>query len=722
MWIVRGAILLLLAAVSCGFTHTRGVSSLQPSDATIPVSSLATGDYAANFWAGITSPASTIATSSGLKYITPTTFSTSLTMATGTGMWRDQQITSYIARGEFTIRLSGGNGLYLSIGISCVGCVRMGVITGFSTSDPEGTGTRYAAYVQDTPAACITNWPSDGNHTITFGARGFNVYMLIDGVQAIDTCQTPVLNPTGAINYYEYRPEALGAGQASVWLNGGPGARDITINYFSPTTLYSNYLAKTFDPRDFGWRDIAAVTGSMTAASCTLTLSAARDIRVNDQVIVEIGGESGAGARNTIGVGGVSPSLHYTNITALNADTGKANGTLAYLDTTGVVYQSSSGVWAAYNFLPYYTSLKNPLSLVSRVTAVNAAPATSLTLADCAAVSTTAANVYLDVSSALYPATTNPAEVFQAGRSDGYEAYTGMTINLPTGTMYGGNKGGTIVAAKGSSNYRENFTIQGAGRTSTTYRSAKGTPNGMITSTLNDGTTAKDFTHIGNLGANGFGYQINAAGQFSGSVGIGLALWGTNANVLNVGTTDEFGGGMTLTGVNPTIDGHVVEMTVVQKAYLGWQSQLSNCTGGIIKNSTATSPFLVKVWEHFACNGSEIRDVTGTNALMATNSSTSVTFTRPSTTITADSYDNEGNGGIDEPILSLNNNAFGSGNTITVVDPRIIQSGYVRTSDSSSLKAIQVLQSNITDVTITGSFPGGGGCSTALGGLLCRCA
>lgn len=206
-----------------------------------------------------------------------------------------------------------------------------------------GVGNNFYTYVQDTPATCITNWPSSGSHTFSFGAKGFTVYLLIDGVQAVDTCQTTALNPTGAINYREYRAQAFKSGPPSVAVTAGSTAT-ATFNYFPYTFLYST--AGVFDPRDFGMRAIGAVTGSCSASSSTLTLNTPTDIRVGDQIIVQVGGETPAGY-NTIGVGGVSPVLNYVNAAARDADHSQADGTYAYLQSDGSawVYSAGGTVW-----------------------------------------------------------------------------------------------------------------------------------------------------------------------------------------------------------------------------------------------------------------------------------------------------------------------------------------------------------------------------------------
>jgi len=150
-------------------------------------------------------------------------------------------------------------------------------------------------------------------------------------VQAIDTCETTELNPTGAVNYMEYRRPGQNVAAPSIEVEVGPGGA-ATFNYFQNVHLVSD--GSNLDIRDFGWRAVSPVTGSMSGSSTTPALNSPADFRVGDQIIVEIGGEAGAGARNTIGVGGVTPVLNYANKAAMKADTSQPNPTYAYLGTT----------------------------------------------------------------------------------------------------------------------------------------------------------------------------------------------------------------------------------------------------------------------------------------------------------------------------------------------------------------------------------------------------
>jgi hypothetical protein len=679
------------------------------------------GNFSSDNWTGFVTPATSVSTSGAFKYIQSTSGVMGKMLANTTGSWRDEEITTYLDfGGVLFLRMSGGSGLYASFNEGGNGLV-IGPMIGFDPTDPQNSGTRYFTYRQSDPAACITNWPTTGGHTFTFGARGFNVYLKIDGVLAVDTCQTSSpYNPTGTISYMEYRQEAMSYGTMGVWADPrGAGARDIAATYFDLTPLYSNYSAGILDPRDFGLRPSVVGVGSITGGTATLNLNSAKDFRVGDQVIVEVGGESPAGY-NTIGVGGVSPVLHYANATARDADHSQANNTFAYLDTDGSVwsYSTTTGLWTVAGAPSggYYVNAKTALPLVARVLAVNASPATQLTLNTNATVTATNANVYLDALPSFYPFIAWPTIYFNpAGATDQLRSYPGMTLPVPAGTFYMSDA--AVAIGFGD---RPNFTFYGAGMGQTIFQSPKGVPSRLVAGPGETNATVRDFDYIGNLADVGYGFvTVGANKQYSGDppvaviVGNGLS---SNALTQRISCLNDFRGCSSNAGINAKILNVTATVTVPQREYLQWQLQLSNCTGGQIANSSVTGIYLIKAFELFACTHASVNNVTGTNAIFSNNSSGNWTFDNISTTITANSYLNQGSGALDEPIVNINNNAFGTGSVGTINNPRIIQQDYVDASNNS-LKAIQI-QPAQTDVTIQGQFPGGAGCSTTLGGFI----
>ena len=102
-------------------------------------------------------------------------------------------------------------------------------------------------------------------------------------------------------------------GKAAVWSAGGNyGVRNITVHYPTPLELYSRpgsygQPGGIYDPRDFGMRDEAPVTGSITGGTNTLVLAEDVGFKKLDYIIIAIGGEAGGGDTGTNGVGGSFP-------------------------------------------------------------------------------------------------------------------------------------------------------------------------------------------------------------------------------------------------------------------------------------------------------------------------------------------------------------------------------------------------------------------------------
>src|SRR5262249_56411318 len=104
--------------------------------------------------------------------------------------------------------------------------------------------------------------------------------------------------------FKEYRHMAVGA----VALKPGPGYsfRAITLQPYSNQFLYSDYTNNEINLADWGARALQT-TGTIAAASNSLTVANATGFRVGDIILIEIGGEAGAGLRVTCGGGGTWP-------------------------------------------------------------------------------------------------------------------------------------------------------------------------------------------------------------------------------------------------------------------------------------------------------------------------------------------------------------------------------------------------------------------------------
>ena len=127
-----------------------------------------------------------------------------------------------------------------------------------------------------------------------------------------------------------YIPQAADVGKAitvTVTLTGEYGSASSTsgstfgysdkpqgVDLFQEKTvsnvIVANTATTTINLNTTGGWKTSKTTGSMTAGSPTLTVADASGFSVGDQVIVATGGESGAGAWGTLGVGGSWPSLY----------------------------------------------------------------------------------------------------------------------------------------------------------------------------------------------------------------------------------------------------------------------------------------------------------------------------------------------------------------------------------------------------------------------------
>src|SRR5262245_60977344 len=136
-----------------------------------------------------------------------------------------------------------------------------------------------------------------------------------------------------------------------------------------------------------------STTGSISSGSNQLTLESNPGFQVGDQVIVEIGTESGQGQRGTVGVGGTWPALSYADSAERIAAPPPAPNTFAWDRDTGNVFQWLDGAWDQWPANYYYISEAVPRSLVATIQAINGSV---ITLDKTASATATDANVYYD--------------------------------------------------------------------------------------------------------------------------------------------------------------------------------------------------------------------------------------------------------------------------------------------------------------------------------------
>jgi hypothetical protein len=687
-----GSSLACIALLCAGFTH----GELIPSDDVIPVQSLSTGSYAANAFGGFTTPATTVSNSGGTHYIAPTS-PTNAMLAYSNRSYRDFEITASMANGHLYIGMAGGTTFVLTNNSAANGGngdIRLGAFTNFVPAPADGGGTTTNAffYVNSNPAGTISGYGPSA--TLTLGHEGFDVYFKCNGVEIY--------------RYTEWRICQFGV--AAVWTQSGFGSTDITVHYLPQKYLYGDPDASIYDTRDFGMRRMPAVTGSMTASGNQVTLSANAGFQVGDPIIVEIGGETGGGLRNSVGVGGQWPALGFPTLAAMNADTGEPNNTSAYLETTGDVYTFRGGVWvSSFPWQTYYPAKIVPLSLTAKVTTVSGDGLT-LTLDQTAVVDTTSANIWLDCSPSFYVLNQNPGNAIPPSPTAG-------ELRIPAGNWMLGSS----IANKYP--ISTSWNIHGQGRASTTLTSAKGVESAAInlSEIQVDNVILSDMAYVGNFGDNGFMFHT-VNGQFASYPSAFMladpSVTHTGIIARNMDGINTFGRFIGLSSAAPLIDNCTVTLTSGQRDYVGWQFQIFDCANGIIRDCTATSSWTVRTFEFFACNGGSFINCGGQNTVFATNSSSNTTIDLTQNVIfTPLCFFKTQATGIDESIFNINANAFHHGNTGTMICRpgfKCVQQGYVDASNNT-FKFIQI-DSTQTNWTIQGGFLGGAGCNDEMGG------
>jgi hypothetical protein len=402
--------------------------------------------------------------------------------------------------------------------------------------------------------------------------------------------------------------------------------------------------------------------------------------------------------------------LNYVTLAAMHADKKRPDGTSAYIRATGDVYTSKSGMWTpSANGQSYYPAKVVPLSLVATVEAVSP-DGKELTLSAPAAVNTTNANVWLDCLPSFVVLTQAPRPGAVAPHPPN------VSISIPAGAWRLSN------IAKNTLPVGSGFKIYGQGRTQTTLVSPKGIPCGAfdIQGINVDNVSISDMAYHGNLADNGFCFVISMSGNGFGGYPSAFTLHSSGAVskglvLRNIDGTNTFERLVGICGNAPLIDNCTVTITSGQQDYVGWQIQIYDSAGGVIQNCRATGAKLFKAFEMFACNGSRIVNCNGTNALYATNSSTSWTFDSCTTVIKPGAFFSQFSGAIDEAVINVNNNAFRSGSRGSIRNCNVIQQGYID-SRNNSLKAIQISPDQ-SDCTIEGQYAGSAGCSTTRAGI-----
>lgn len=353
----------------------------------------------------------------------------------------------------------------------------------------------------------------------------------------------------------------------------------------------------------------ATMLGSMQAGSYQLVLeSDNHPFLAGHTVIVPVGGEAGAGARATVGVGGTWPATSFPDVATLLATwthpaTTDGSSPAAYAVNTGDVYywNGSAIVQPATN--QYHQRKYWPKALVAVIEAVNGA---TLTLDTAAVVATSNVRVHIDCMRVMQDA------VHTAG----------LTLEIPESVYALGsrvvNQGGSAMGTT----YSEDLTLFGHGVRSE-FWAPKGCPSPAFLLASAHRMTATDFVirsnvshEAGLLGVEGYGTGDAYRRPWMLSQCIG-------AEVERVTVIGCEWGGLELTGcLDSNMRNCRAEFPTSRHYYLGvWAMQLTNGTNCHTYDCEVDSDFLCTAAEVFRCTDCSHTRLRTRNGQIASNSS-----------------------------------------------------------------------------------------------------
>jgi hypothetical protein len=565
-----------------------------PSTVSFPVQATSVGAVTANQFTGWTHGAGSIFTSGSWGVSTKYFIATSAAnlSATSKATSRDQEVTFWASLGSVYLRVRDGRALRFRTNINggggwAVAYVIIG-LTGYESDTvitELGSGTLSGLNTSDT----------DGDLYV-FGVSGFDVYVEWNGVEQWREQQI-----------FVHKPGAVGLRTGA---DAGYGFRSCSVEFKASAALYSTPEFDILDVRDFGVKALAT-TGSMTAASTTLTVASNPGFAIGDPVIVEIGGESGGGARGTRGVGGQWPALSYANAAARAADTSQVTNKLAAQLDTGVVYQWNGSAWAVYTTDGFF-DLMLPRALIATITNISG---TTFTLSTAATVTVAAANVY-------YNAAVKYEEVLGAEFTSIEVHVADKTIEWPAGSF----AWGVASDAVSFGGNRVRWSVRGQGVDATTIFSPKGT----LSLDLNQGgwtgpSACHDMEFTSNcLASGGYQFRYNSTTDVSlqgNLVNIGFTS-SADISVYNVRATDWNSTGVLLSFCsNSTANDIEITHATGHRAYTAWALILSNSANCSATGVTIDSDYFTAGFEQFQCTDCTFTNITGRNTFCAVNSS-----------------------------------------------------------------------------------------------------
>lgn len=436
-------------------------------------------------------------------------------------------------------------------------------------------------------------------------------------------------------------------------------------------------------------------TGSISSGSNTLTVTDAKEFRAGDWVIVETGGEAGAGERGTKGVGGAWPARSYANATAMNADTSQANNALCWLEDTGRVYFFNGSTWNIHN--SYYISHAIPKALTAQITDVSG---NTITLDRNASADTTGANVYFD----------------NWGILQDYADALGETveINMPAGTY--------AISSYIYVNNRPGITISGAGKEQTILKCPYGAAHGGFYIANSDNALLKDFQVFHSLSDTRYSMiwsdsrvsetdatilwpEIN---QNLTAYGDSFVLYRSDgAEIRDCKSVNPFARGFLSQESSNSIARRVtVTRTVPLRVYLQWSFQFVDQVGGLAEDCEIDSDWLWSGFEAFKSRDITFDGCSGRNIYCANNSSDATAFNELDVLI------EDASGGVTHraaestALLEFTTNVPGGyrTNMSYITNPNIIQQGVPKDLQNQRVNCISVTSDDGCPVSISGTY------------------
>ncbi len=437
----------------------------------------------------------------------------------------------------------------------------------------------------------------------------------------------------------------------------------------------------------------AQTTGSIAAASNILTVADASRFILGDWVIIETGGEAGAGARGTKGVGGTWPALSYANAAAMNADTSQANFKACWLEDTGDVYHYTSGVWTQVLSSDYYLAKAIPKALSAQITAIDG---DVLTLSANASAAATNANVYFDNWGIIQ-------EMCAAS----------LTVTIPAGTF--------ATSCHIYIDSRADITISGAGQELTILKTPKGAAQGGFY-VADSGAPIIEDLQI-DTGFKNTGYSMRWLGSRVADIGAPDLFAENYRNGSGWGDCIYIAGdaGAEVRDCivkNPPMHGLCFQFTTdawarrctvrvedPYRTYTQWMIQFPDVYGGGAEDCTVDADWLTSGFNCFKSQNVSFLRCTGRNAIAANNASEGALFEDLALTFEDDC---KGLSFIPRtgPIIEFSTNVSGGFNTAVgrIVNPTFIQENYTATGPNDRMINIVVTSALACPVEVSGTY------------------